>query len=146
MWISKIIRTILLLTIAPMLYGQNITDYQWKNRLVFLVGETIETPVMRSQLKSFLKQADALEEREILIIQLTPKEVVVYSRAESKLSPDAIYYHLSISKDFKGVLLVGKDGGVKLKRTFEVQPEVIFSLIDGMPMRKSELKSTKGNK
>ncbi len=93
-----------------MLYGQNITDYQWKNRIVFLVDDTIETPDMRSQLKSFLKQADALEDREILIIQLTPKEVVVYNRAESKLSTDATYRHLSISKGFKGVLLVGKDG------------------------------------
>lgn len=134
------------MTIAPMLYGQNITDYQWKHRIVLLVDDTIETPAMRSQLKSFLKQVDALEDREILIIQLTPKEVVVYDRAESKLSTDATYRHLSISKGFKGVLLVGKDGGVKLKRTFEVQPEVIFTLIDGMPMRKSELKRTKGNK
>ncbi|MFT5737882.1 MAG: hypothetical protein ACJAU2_000465 [Maribacter sp.] len=129
-----------------MLHGQNIADYQWKNRLVFLVDDTIKTPVMRSQFKLFLKQADALEDREILIIQLTPKEVVVYNRAENKLSPAAAYHHLSISKGFKGVLLVGKDGGVKLKRTFEVQPDVIFSLIDGMPLRKSELKSTKGNK
>ncbi|MFT6935127.1 MAG: hypothetical protein ACJAUQ_001520 [Maribacter sp.] len=145
MRLSKIISIILLLTIPPMVHGQNITNYQWKNRLLFFVDKTIKKPTMCSQLKSFLKKADELDDREILIFQLTPKEVILYNGADCKLSPDAIYHHLSISKSFKGALLIGKDGGIKLKTTFEVQPEVIFSLIDGMPMRKSEIKKTKGN-
>lgn len=128
-----------------MVYAQNITDYQWKNRLVFLVGDAVDTPAMRSQLGAFSKKADALEERDILLFQLTPKEVVISNGAKTKLSPDATYRYLSIPKSFKGVLLVGKDGGVKLKRDFNVQSEVIFTLIDGMPMRKSEIKKSKGD-
>lgn len=39
------------------------------------------------------------------------------------------------------VLLVGKDGGVKLDSDAPVTPAELFTLIDAMPMRKAELRS-----
>lgn len=141
----KIITVILFLTLVPMLYAQNIADYQWKKRLVFLVDETMKTPAMCSQLKMFSTKTKELEERETLLFQLTPNTIVLSNEEKSTLSPKEVYASLSISKDFKGVILVGKDGGVKLKKDFEVPPDAVFSLIDGMPMRKSEMKGKRRN-
>jgi len=141
----KIITVILFLTLAPMLYAQNIADYQWKNRLIFLVDETMQTPAMRSQLNIFSTKVDELEERETLLFQLTPDNVVLSNGEKSTLSPNDVYASLSVSKNFKGLILVGKDGGVKLKNTFVVEADAVFSLIDGMPMRKSEIKRKKGD-
>lgn len=128
-----------------MVYAQDITDYQWNNRLIFLMDDSLDTKAIRSQLNAFSKKADALADRELLLFQVTPKGVFTAEGAMTKLSPDDTYRKLSIPKDFKGVLLVGKDGGVKLKKSFEVEPELIFTLIDGMPMRRSELNRNKGN-
>jgi len=38
------------------------------------------------------------------------------------------------------VVLVGKDGGVKMSRQDDVDLQAIFNLIDGMPMRRQEMR------
>lgn len=38
------------------------------------------------------------------------------------------------------VILVGKDGGIKLNRQVQTQLADIFSLIDSMPMRQEEMR------
>jgi hypothetical protein len=44
-------------------------------------------------------------------------------------------------KDFQGVVLIGKDGGVKFKERFMVAPATIFDIVDSMPMRQAEIKN-----
>ena len=127
-----------------MLYAQNISDYIWKNRLIILVDEHLETSAIRSQFNIFSKQTNTLLERDILLIQLTPEAALLGSSKKSSIAPTHIYKSLSISEGFKGVILVGKDGGIKLRKPFEVQAEDIFTLIDCMPMRKSEIKRKQG--
>ncbi|MBW2492220.1 MAG: DUF4174 domain-containing protein, partial [Deltaproteobacteria bacterium] len=36
--------------------------------------------------------------------------------------------------------LIGKDGGIKLKRNDQIDLETIFELIDSMPMRNDEIR------
>lgn len=42
-------------------------------------------------------------------------------------------------------ILVGRDGGEKLRSTDVVSAEKLFGLIDAMPMRKSEVKRRRGD-
>lgn len=128
-----------------MLFAQNISDYQWTNRLILLVDETLDSSALRSQRKLFLMDKDGLAERDIVLFELTPESIVLSSGKKTKLTALETYRALSIPKDFKGVLLVGKDGGVKLRKPFELASETIFNLIDGMPMRRSEMKRNQGN-
>jgi hypothetical protein len=44
-----------------------------------------------------------------------------------------------VNKGTFTVVLVGKDGGVKLERSGPVSLSVIFALIDSMPMRHREM-------
>ena len=39
------------------------------------------------------------------------------------------------------VVLIGLDGGIKLRQTKLVSLDKLFTLIDGMPMRRNELKN-----
>lgn len=128
-----------------MLYAQKISDYKWKNRLVILVDENLDTTAMRSQLRILLSNSDELKERDILLFQLTPKTIISSQGEETMLSSKETYDSLSILEDFKGLILIGKDGGIKLKKPFLVTAGDIFALIDGMPMRKSEIRKEKGN-
>jgi hypothetical protein len=38
------------------------------------------------------------------------------------------------------LILVGKDGGIKLKRSDQVDLREVFELIDSMPMRQNEMR------
>lgn len=98
---------------------------------------------MRSQLQILETKSDELKVRDIMVFQLTPKTILLSNGEETTLSSIETYRSLSISTDFKGVILVGKDGGVKFKKPFTIPVDDIFVLIDGMPMRKSEIRSKK---
>lgn len=39
------------------------------------------------------------------------------------------------------ILLVGKDGGIKLRRNGVLEPRDLFGLIDTMPMRQREMRT-----
>lgn len=103
-------------------FCQEIKQYQWKNRLVILVGDESDSKLKKQ--KAFLtKSARGLNERDILIIQ----------------ADEAAREELNLKPSFSGLLLMGKDGGVKLKSSFIVEPEELFALIDRMPMRRAEI-------
>ena len=48
---------------------------------------------------------------------------------------------LDLNEDVFSVILIGKDGGVKLRSAEPVSAEAIFGLIDGMPMRQREMRN-----
>ncbi len=48
-----------------------------------------------------------------------------------------------LDRQFHGVILLGKDGEVKLKAAYPVEPQSLFSLIDGMPMRRAEIRKSR---
>jgi hypothetical protein len=40
-------------------------------------------------------------------------------------------------------VLIGKDGGEKLRRTTPLSPEELFAIVDAMPMRRAEMRERK---
>ncbi len=59
------------------------------------------------------------------------------------INPDAaqlLRENLIVSPGQFAVILVGKDGGVKLHRQEETQLDDIFGLIDSMPMGQEEMR------
>ncbi len=123
----KLVAAILLLLLYHPLQGQDLSTYQWKKRLVILVGDT--TDVELKEQKSVLQNHKSeLVERDILILPITNTE----------------NFQIDLEANFKGLLLIGKDGGVKLKKAFPVAMTELFEIIDNMPMRKAEIKRDKG--
>jgi hypothetical protein len=41
------------------------------------------------------------------------------------------------------VVLIGKDGGEKLRRATPLSPEELFAIVDAMPMRRAEMRERK---
>jgi hypothetical protein len=73
--------------------------------------------------------AAALSERDVIVQEITP-------HAAPDERPDL---GLAAHTTFQ-VLLVGKDGGVKLRRGTPVVAAEITALIDTMPMRQNEMR------
>ncbi|WP_422859246.1 DUF4174 domain-containing protein [Flagellimonas sp. S174] len=111
-------------------FGQQLGDYQWKKRLIVLVSEETNTSEVKQQLKILKESSVKLQNRDIIVLQKHPH------------SQDLSTF--SIDQDFRGVLLIGKDGGLKLKKPFIVTPNNIFDLVDSMPMRRAEIRRNNG--
>ena len=101
---------------------------QSPRRLVIVVGQPNDTRVSQ-QHAALERDAAALRERDVVVQTLTP-EAARHERPELGVTTRATFQ----------VLLVGKDGGVKLRRDTPVALAEITALIDTMPMRQSEMR------
>ncbi len=118
----------------------DIAQFQWKNRLILAFADEGYTTYNR-QLAMLRLAIKALEEREVIVFSFF-EEMYVANLGES-LPPSlskAYRQHFDIEKGKFTILLIGKDGGVKLKKDSLVSTQVILDLIDSMPMRQQEMK------
>ena len=120
--------------------SQHIDDYQWKNRILLLVDLAPDSKALTSQLQEFNSEARGLTERDLVIFRVTPNAVYTSKGKPTKMDAMEIYKDYRLDPNFSGTILIGKDGGAKLKKSFEVSTKTIFDLIDGMPMRRAEMR------
>jgi hypothetical protein len=121
--------------------AQNIDSFKWKNRILLLKDSHINSMKLQEQLKALQSNLEKLHDRDILIFVLTDAAVFDALKSKTKLQSRLIIEEFGL-KDFQGLILIGKDGGLKLKESFVVSPSTICNLIDSMPMRRAELKSS----
>ncbi|WP_214611964.1 DUF4174 domain-containing protein [Zobellia barbeyronii] len=124
-------------------FGQDLDSYKWKNRLLLFVAQHINDNALSANLNAFTKEQKKLTDRDLVLFAMSPKKVYNQDNSKSNLNAELIYKQLKLAPDFEGVLLIGKDGGIKLTKAYPLTPEVVFDKIDGMPMRQSEMRSRK---
>ncbi len=81
----------------------------------------------------FKKQLDLLKQDSIA---LTDRDLVIYTHHEGS----TFHKKYDIKPDQFAIILIGKDGGEKLRSFTVVQSKTLFALIDSMPMRKAEMR------
>ncbi|MDP5121512.1 MAG: DUF4174 domain-containing protein [Spirosomaceae bacterium] len=113
--------TIILLSNA---FGQNLQSYKWKNRVVLIFGNNATEQLVHKQWVTFDADKTGLEERGIQIF-VNPE-----SQSMKKLRNETGFE----------IILIGKDGGVKKRKTSLMQTDELFGIIDSMPMRQSEMR------
>ena len=123
--------------------AQDLTDYQWENRILLLFDNSLETNALQSQLAKLTAHEEALIDRDLIVFLVAENRVYTSDKKPFEMDAKRLRERLNIAAAFKGTVLVGKDGGVKLKEKFQVAPETVFSLIDSMPMRRAEVRNRK---
>ena len=98
------------------------------HRLVVVVGRP-DDPRVQAQTAMLARAQAALTERDVIVQSLSPEAA----------RRDRVDLGVASTTAFE-VLLIGKDGGVKLRRRGPVDPAELSSLIDTMPMRQQEMK------
>jgi hypothetical protein len=98
------------------------------HRLVVIVGKPGD-PRVAHQHAVMEQSAAALRERDVVLQDVTP-ETARRDRPELDVQSQTVFE----------VLLIGKDGGVKLRRDKLVSPSEVIALIDTMPMRQEEMR------
>ena len=119
----------------------DLNAYQWKNRLLLLFAASEEDQAYLTLKKEIDRQAMEVKDRDILVFY-------VLERGENRLdqehlSPDQALF---LKKRLSGppgrftIVLIGKDGGEKIRQESPVDLKEIFAIIDSMPMRQQEMK------
>lgn len=98
----------------------------------------MESDWLKAQVKRLQSDLSELNDRQLVVFILANGLVYDLEQNETDLDAKIIEEQFALS-NFEGLTLIGKDGGIKLKEAFIVNPKTIFELIDSMPMRKNEM-------
>lgn len=134
-----------LLTQSAYCQELNMSDYEWKNRVVLVLAEDNKNEKYHQQIKALTAHKSELSNRKLLIIEIQRDKYRVKDGKNTWIFSRRPYVQYSNSHSDFQVLLVGLDGGIKERRTDIFSAEELFQKIDAMPMRLSELRSKKKN-
>lgn len=125
--------------------GQEISlnSLRWENRILVLFASHSDDESYQTQMETFSSLQDELRDRDLVNISIFDREcstmndeVISDSSSQSireKLKPD-------MDGNSYSIYLIGKDGGVKLKKEEVLEPTELFRVIDRMPMRQREMR------
>jgi hypothetical protein len=129
-----------MLTSLPAL-GADLTAYRWKNRLLLVFSPTDSNPGFAAFDQNVSRELPAVKDRDLIVFRVFEKgssrmdEHPLSSEDSQKLRR-----HFKVGSGRFTVILIGKDGGVKMVREHRAELREIFDLIDSMPMRQREMR------
>ena len=108
----------------------DLNEFRWKKRPILVFADSEDDP-------AFIEQMDLLRAR---LTELKTRDVVILTDTD----PDA-RQPLRLRMRPRGfmLVLVGKDGGIKLRKPFPWSVREISRSIDKMPMRQREIREGK---
>lgn len=119
----------------------DLNDYKWKDRVLLIFSPNTFNSDYREMRKTLKNSRNGMRERDLIVFyalrqrgastkgKLIPKQTVSDLRESFNLSPS----------DFT-VILIGKDGTEKLRRSESISASTLFDEVDEMPMRRLEMK------
>lgn len=100
--------------------------FKWSARPVVVFADSANDPAFQRQLELLAARADELVERDVVLITDTDPDA--RSSLRTKLRPRGFM-----------LTLIGKDGGVKLRKPFPWDVRELTRQIDKMPIRRQEI-------
>lgn len=105
-----------------------LAGYRWHSRVVVALAPTRDDPALATQRRLFAALGADGRERDLVLVEApgdTPEGAALRRRFGAGTGFVAI--------------LVGKDGGEKLRSSAPLDRDALFPLIDAMPMRREEM-------
>jgi hypothetical protein len=120
--------------------AQDLSQHQWKDRLILLLTEKTDSEGVQEQMARFREKMEGMEERRLVLYQITPIQFRKgFSQEGEWMFGKNLFEQYKRSSSPFELFLIGLDGGVKLFRKAPVSCEELFGTIDQMPMRKAEM-------
>jgi hypothetical protein len=140
-WILLILFTNTMLMVS----SQILEKHQWENRILLVIGEGNESSKDYSnQLKIINDSYQGFRERKLIVYSVLPRkhsllDLTKNQQANWVQNPELYSTYNQENKPFK-VVLIGLDGSTKEERTELFNSQDLFAIIDGMSMRKAEIR------
>ncbi|MBW2471825.1 MAG: DUF4174 domain-containing protein [Deltaproteobacteria bacterium] len=118
----------------------DLTQFQWKNRLLFIFAGDSSHPLFKDLQSQIAARKAEVQDRDLIVFEVPGRGPArMNNRPLDQRDADSIRTHFAIPGNTFSLILVGKDGGIKLKREDRVDLSDVFGLIDSMPMRQREM-------
>lgn len=119
----------------------DLTRYRWKNRLLFIFAPSADDARFARQWATLHERREGVADRHLVLFGVTA-DGVKRNDGDGLGGEAARFLRRTFAVDpgSFSVVLVGKDGGEKMRRTAAVPVKEIFSVIDAMPMRQAEMR------
>ena len=120
---------------ANMLFAQadmaDLSEFRWKKRPVLVFADSADDPAFIEQMELLLAREEELQKRDVVV--LTDTNPAARSALRLQMRPRGFM-----------LVLVGKDGDLKLRKPFPWDVREISRSIDKMSIRKREIRDAKG--
>ncbi|MGB5654568.1 MAG: DUF4174 domain-containing protein [Robiginitalea sp.] len=122
-------------------HAQDLQALQWKNRVLLLYTDSLSDSQYKIMVDALLADQSAVEARKLLVYTVMGGKVSRGLPAENWQDDVPLRVARQNAQNGFGLELIGLDGGVKYRSTSAVNLVELWAIIDGMPMRRSELKN-----
>lgn len=118
-----------------------VKKHMWNDRVLIVTATSPTNVGYKRQDQLLTKGKKGMKDRDLVIYRLYddhwlgPKNEML-----SEEEAEWIYRNYEIDKSTFSVLLIGKDGKIKMRKADIISTREIFQLIDNMPMRQQEMK------
>jgi len=117
----------------------DLDAYRWQNRIVLIFAPTAGDTLYAQQLAIFATREAELAERDLLLGRFPADEQGSFAgQPVAQAGGAALRARYDLQAEDFALILIGKDGSVKLTVEEPVSTVRLFDLIDGMPMRQQE--------
>ncbi|WP_299045566.1 DUF4174 domain-containing protein [uncultured Tateyamaria sp.] len=110
----------------------DLSEFVWEKRPIVVFADSPNDPNFRQQIDFLEARAEELAERDVVV--LTDTDPSVDSALRVKFRPRGFM-----------LVLVGKDGGVKLRKPFPWDVRELTRTIDKMPIRQREIRERRSD-
>ena len=147
---------LLLAALAPALAlaqdAPSLASLQDKNRVLLIFAPSDQTPDFQRQFDLLAKHPYDLRDRDLILLPVvtiahppvTPDTLrVSHPPVASEAQQLALRHRFHIAPNQFTVILIGKDGGEKLRQHTPIPIDKLNATIDAMPMRQDEMRQQK---
>lgn len=121
--------------------SQDLSSHQWEERLILILMDDTSSAIYQEQIKELHSDQEGLDDRKLVIYIVLPDK---FKRDDSEnhgwIQSGKLYTEFKQSDKLFEILLIGLDGGIKLRQSKFLPNEKLFGRIDRMPMRRNELR------
>jgi len=123
--------------------AQDFSTHKWENRLVLILVENTDNTNYQKQIEELKNHLDGVKERKIVVYHIFPGKFKVGLSDEEWQKSETEYGRYKKTNSQPEIVLLGLDGGVKLRSKEFLSSQKLFETIDAMPMRMQEMKRKK---
>ena len=125
--------------------AQNFLKHQWQHRILVIQFDEVNQQNYTAQLHDLRINNSGLTERKLIVYQFCDDQyrMGIDKESEWRKADPLILEEIKKDADMDfSILLIGLDGGIKLRQSKALTTEELFRIIDSMPMRAREIRES----
>ncbi|WP_047049521.1 DUF4174 domain-containing protein [Vibrio mexicanus] len=126
------------LVVSPLSWSYPSYSSHWEHRSIIYFAPTNDEYVEQFLLETLMKECE-LEDRDLITLVVTADGDSMPKWVKDEFNLEGLYNMHGVAPYSHTAVLIGKDGGEKLRWSKSTDWQQVIETIDSMPMRKAEM-------